>query len=187
MVCRGHADSKRVEPHSDQKGWSSSSSLFPVSLQGLSHSLRIKSTLRSLVGALPKWTSLPPLLTHMCWFPLLSMPLTSLLLFLTNSCSSFASWHRCPLLARPTLAPRWRTATLSPVAVMLPRTVVICLGPSPPTGPSSSMRDCISSAWLPGGGKPLNTPRYLSDSGQSRPANKCPHVGTPGPLEHEGL
>lgn len=55
-----------------------------------------------------------------------------------------------------------------------PHAVVICLGPSPLTGPSSAVRDDILSVWLPGGGKPQNTPRHHRDSEQSGSLTSAP-------------
>lgn len=83
-------------------------------------------------------------------------------------------WLTCHVtsLARPSLVPE--------CCCTLPGshdTFLHCcylFGPSPPTGPRSSMRDCVLSIWLPGVGKPLIIPRHLSDSQQRGSANEHP-------------
>lgn len=57
------------------------------------------------------------------------------------------------------VVPRQSAALLSRVPVTLPHTVVICLGPSPRTGPRNTARDRICSLWLHEGDQPVDTPR----------------------------
>lgn len=80
-------------------------------------------------------------------------------------------WLTCHPLREALPSPR-RAAVLSQVPMAPPHTVVICLGPSPPTGPRS-----ILSIRLPRGARPLNTPRHVRDSGQRGSANEHPGWG----------
>lgn len=107
----------------------------------------------------------PSLLTQGRRFPPLSVPLASPLPFLTNSCSPFPAGSDVTSLARPSPVPRQSAAVLAQVPVM-PQAVVICLGPSPPTGLRRSTREHILSVRLPRGGTPHSTPRHLRDSGE---------------------
>lgn len=137
------------------------------------HNCRRKPTLLSLVGDPSHVAVLPlPLLRHRWWFPLLTEPFTSPLPFLTNSCPSFHPGLHVTSLARPSLVPEC-CCTLPGSHDTFSHCCYL-FSPSPPTGPTSSMRDCILSTWLPGEGKPLNMPRHLSDSQQSGSANKHP-------------